>query len=212
MPKPCVSNVKHYLQRFLSEQTLPTCPHCSASICGFKIILWRCSQRCGSTAGMVEGASGQDSKASSDLDFTTMWGNSHPTATSGVSRDGGYTGDGAVGRHCSGIASLRWGGWQGPQSNQSWEKKGRARKKHTLDCLALSPTPGWWHVTMWVRAWESRWIADLDEVENSRASRFAQGDKAPFCEWICWKSPPLSSHSHPTCPYSQRDVARWRWK
>ena len=101
----------------------PHAPRCSASICGLKVILWRWSQGHGSTAGTVEGSSGQHGRASSDLDFTTILGSSMLTAKSGVRRDGGCTGEGAV-DHCC----LRWGVCGGPGSNQRWEKKGRAKQ------------------------------------------------------------------------------------
>lgn len=195
MPKSRVSNLKHYLQHFLSEQTLSTCPSCSASICGFEIVLWRCSPWRGSTAGMVESTSRQDDKTSSVLVFTTVLGTSNLTAELGVSRGRRCAIDGAVHQCCSGMAGLRWGGWgnQGPIEDD--RKKGRARKNtlltvsHSAPCLAGGV----------LQCDHKHEKADESQIwtkwKTQEPHTLVQGDKSPFHQ----KSPLLRSHSCPAC-------------
>lgn len=92
------------------------------------------------------GAAGQDGKASSDLDFAITLGSSNPTAISGVSRDGGCAGGGAVDRSCSGMGRLKARRVDGDEGATKDEK--RATKEKLLDCLTLSTAPGWWRVTV----------------------------------------------------------------
>lgn len=99
------------------------------------------------TSGTTGGAAGQDGKASSDSDFVITLGSSNPTAISGVSRDGGCAGGGAVDRSCSGMGRLEARRVDG-DSGATKDEKRATKEKLLLNCLTLSTAPAWWRVTV----------------------------------------------------------------
>lgn len=102
-------------------------------------------------------AAGQDGKASSDLDFTTTFGSSNPTAISGVSRDEGCAGSQAVDHWCSrmgGLEARKVGGDQGATTKDERKKQQQGKTSSQLPCTQHSA----WLVMGYSvsRAWESR--------------------------------------------------------